>query len=160
VAIVRTEYINDTAKLVRYVFRNQRPGDPSDAEKCAPEPEDTIANFKAAREMHKSSREDHQGLAIYQSWSPDESKRLTREEVNGMGRELVENMFPGHQFIVVTHSNTQKLHNHIIVNIINMETGKRIRNKYEHLHNLRAKNDEICLAHGLTIPNQVAKGTA
>jgi len=154
-AVVRTEPIEEVAPLIRYVFGKQRSGDPSDGEKCAPEAEDAIANFRAVREMH-DFKGKHQGLAIYQSWGPEESKKLNREEVNKMGRELVENIFPGHQFLVVTHSNTPKLHNHIIVNIVNMETGKLIRNKYEHLHKLRARNDEICLARGLSIPNQAA----
>ena len=61
--------------------------------------------------------------------------------------------FKGHQFLVVTHTETGKVHNHIVVNTVNYETGKLIRNKYKHLHELRKVNDRLCLEKGLEVPN-------
>jgi hypothetical protein len=135
------------------MYTQQLPGDPSDAEGCTPETDVAIAEFKAVRDMHPNSRRKIEAYEIYQAWSPEESKRLTKEEVNQMGRALVEEYFKGHQFIVVTHSNRPHLHNHIIVNAVHPETGRSIPNKKEHLYRLREKSDQICRDRGLSIIN-------
>lgn len=156
-AIVKIHPRPKVERRIRYVFAQQIPGDPADGEKCVPGPESVIAEFKAVRDAFPDRRGTHEAYEIYQSWGPEESQQLTPKDVNKMGRELVEEYFKGHQFIVVTHTNRPHLHNHIIVNAIDMETGKSILNKKHHLYRLREINDKICLARGLSIPNQAAK---
>ena len=41
-----------------------------------------------------------------------------------MGAELAKRYFPDHEFMVVTHTDTNKIHNHILVNPVNERTKK------------------------------------
>ena len=83
---------------------------------------------------------------------------LDPQEVNKMGSKLAEKYFPDHDFLVVTHADTHKTHNHILVNPVNHKTKKRdITDKKEHLYNLRSISDEIALEHGLSVISKSQK---
>ena len=61
------------------------------------------------------------------SFSSEETQQLSPREVHQMGVELAEEFFgkQGYQFAVVTHTDTDHLHDHIVVNAVNLETGKK-----------------------------------
>ena len=95
---------------------------------------------------------------VIHSFSPQESKLLSAKEVNLMGMELAKRYFPDHEFMVVTHTDTNKTHNHILVNPVNEKTGKRdITNKKKHLYNLRAIANDISRENGLSIIRETEK---
>lgn len=157
-ATVRCDFYSDSAARINYAYKKQLPGDPSDGVNVMARREIAIAAFKATREVHKNRRSKAEVFEIWQSWHPDESKKLTRAQVNGMGKELAEAMFKdGHQVLIITHSNEPHLHNHILVNPVNYKTGKRLNDKLDLIPKLRQINDEICQRHGLSIPNREAK---
>ena len=89
---------------------------------------------------------------IIHSFSPEESKVLSAEKVNLMGEELAKRYFSNHQFVVVTHTDTNKTHNHILVNPVNEKTGQRdIIDKKKHLYNLRAIANDISRENELSV---------
>ena len=97
----------------------------------------------------------NQSIILLQSWNEEESKKLSVEQINGFGKELVERYFPGHQALVVTHFNTKCTHNHMLVDPVNLDTGKRVHNKKKHLYNLRNINDDIARENGLSVIEKV-----
>ena len=105
--------------------------------------------FSGVQNLYQSK--GNQSLHIIQSWSPTESKFLTREQVHSMGVTLVERFAPGHQFVVQTHTEEAHSHNHIVVNPVSIETGKRIHNKKRNLSTLRDLNDTIAKENGLSV---------
>lgn len=155
-AIVKVLFRKEAAPVLRYVFGHTQPGDPADSESCPPHAEGATSEFKAVRDQHDVPAGRNEAVHIVQSWNEADSNKLTPQTINAMGRQLVEEYFRGHQFVVVTHTETGKVHNHIVVNMINMETGKAIEKKFKHLYRLREINDKLCLAKGLKIPNQEA----
>ena len=90
-------------------------------------------------------------IHIIQSWSPSESKTLSKEKTHQMGIALIERFAPGHQYVVQTHTEEAHNHNHIVLNPVSIETGKRIQNKLEHIRTLRNLNDDIARENGLTV---------
>ncbi len=68
-----------------------------------------------------------------------------------MGVELVNRFAPGHQYVVQTHTEEAHSHNHIVLNPVSIETGKRIRNKLGHIRTLRRINDDIARERGLSV---------
>ena len=84
-----------------------------------------------------------------QSFPADDT--LTPQQVNAIGRELVQREFPGYEAVVATHIDTGYLHNHIVVNSVSFETGCKLHQNADDLKRHRQVNDEICLAHGLKI---------
>ena len=155
-AIVKILPSNNAAYLLSYAINHGQPGDPRDSQSCPPDPEGAIAEFKAVRDQYDFKDGRREALHIIQSWNEVDSQKLTPKAINEMGRQLVEEYFKGHQFVVATHTDTGKHHNHIVVNVINMETGKAVENKFKHLYELRKINDRLCLEKGLRIPNHEA----
>jgi len=121
---------------------------------------DTFKNTQA--EFSKNAMQGRKNVnvafEVIHSFSPDESSSLSAEKVNFMGTELAKRYFPNHEFLVVTHTDTNKTHNHILVNPVNHVTGKRdVTDKKKHLYNLRSLSDEIVIEHGLSIIKETDK---
>ncbi len=83
-----------------------------------------------------------------QSFAPDEP--ITPEEANAIGLELAK-QWPGHEVLVATHVDRAHIHNHLIVNSVSHETGKKLHQPPNTLKKLREASDKICLAHGLSV---------
>ena len=152
-AIIKILFRKNVERVLRYAFGHSQPGDPKDSEYCPPNPEGAAAEFKMVRDQYRSDPNNNEAIHVIQSWNESDSQRLTPETINGMGKALASEYFPGHQYAIVTHTETGKIHNHIVINTVNLETGKMVPNKYKHLHELRKINDRLCLEKGLTVPN-------
>jgi hypothetical protein len=105
--------------------------------------------FTQVQSSHNSK--GNNALHLIQSWSPAESRTLTAEKVHEMGVEMAKRFAPDHQFVVQTHTDQAHTHNHIVINPVHMETGKRIQNKFENLYQLRDINDAIAKERGLSV---------
>jgi len=84
-----------------------------------------------------------------QAFPPDE-EGLTPELAHQIGLEYAEKTWPGYQVVVTTHVDKAHLHNHFIINSVSFETGLKMHVGKSDIHILRAKNDEICRAYGLS----------
>ena len=155
-AYVKVRYRESASKLIQYCFDEKKPEDPVQAQECPDDEEGAKRAFEAVRNVHRVTS-GYQAVHVIQSWSPDESKKLTPAMVNKMGEAMASRYFEGHQFLVVTHSHDAHLHNHIIVNTVAFETGKRITNKKRHLYKLRNISDDVCRENGLSVIDGDAK---
>ncbi|TRR48527.1 hypothetical protein DNP45_23920, partial [Salmonella enterica subsp. enterica serovar Panama] len=99
------------------------------------------SSFKASRELYGKT-DGNQGHVIIQSFKPGE---VTPEQCNQLGLALAEKLAPNHQVAVYTHADTDHVHNHIVINSIDLETGKKFNNNKQALRNVRDFNDEVCL---------------
>ncbi|MFW3517681.1 relaxase/mobilization nuclease domain-containing protein, partial [Staphylococcus caprae] len=61
---------------------------------------------------------------------------------------------PNHQVAVYTHADTDHVHNHIVINSIDLETGKKFNNNKQALRDVRDFNDVVCREHGLSVPEK------
>lgn len=84
---------------------------------------------------------------IIQSFKPGE---ITPEEANELGEELAKKVAPGHEAVVYTHTDQEHVHNHIVVNSVNVETGRKL-DLYRKLEHVRSLSDQICREHGKSI---------
>lgn len=78
-----------------------------------------------------------------------EQDNLTPAKVNAIGLEIAKREFPEFEVVVATHVDAGHLHNHLIVNSVNCEDGKKLHQNKEDLLAHRRANDEICKIHGL-----------
>ncbi|HCU9912815.1 TPA: relaxase/mobilization nuclease domain-containing protein [Staphylococcus aureus] len=108
------------------------------------------SSFKASRELYGKT-DGNQGHVIIQSFKPGE---VTPKQCNQLGLALAEKLAPNHQVAVYTHNDTDHVHNHIVINSIDLETGKKFNNNKQALRNVRDFNDEVCLEHGLSVPDK------
>lgn len=84
---------------------------------------------------------------------------LTPQEANAIGLELAQREFPGFEVVVATYLDTNHIHNHLVVNSVNCETGKKLHQSADDLLKHRQANDEICVAHGLSVLEQPEKNS-
>ncbi|HIH0556450.1 TPA: relaxase/mobilization nuclease domain-containing protein [Staphylococcus aureus] len=108
--------------------------------------------FKITREVYGKTG-GNQGHVVIQSFKPDE---VTPEQCNQLGLELAERIAPNHQVAVYTHDDTDHVHNHIVINSIDLETGKKFNNNKKALYDIRNASDEICKKHNLSVPERNA----
>lgn len=81
----------------------------------------------------------------------DRRDDLSPQEVHVMGMELARQEFPNFEVLVATHVDTGHLHNHLVVNSVSFQSGKKLHQSAADLQAHRMANDEICAAHGLEI---------
>ncbi|CAC6115991.1 RLX protein [Staphylococcus aureus] len=55
---------------------------------------------------------------------------------------------------VYTHTDKDHIHNHIVINSINLETGKKYQSNKQQRELVKLQNDEICRKNGLSVPER------
>ncbi|HEL2031979.1 TPA: relaxase/mobilization nuclease domain-containing protein [Streptococcus suis] len=92
---------------------------------------------------------------LIQSFSPED--KLAPEEINRIGYETIKELTGGNfRFIVTTHTDKDHIHNHILINAIDLNSDKKLRWDYAQERNLRLISDRIAKEAGAKIipPNR------
>ncbi|MCM3256099.1 relaxase/mobilization nuclease domain-containing protein [Priestia aryabhattai] len=104
--------------------------------------------FKATREIWGKSS-GIQAHHVIQSFKPDE---VDPQQANEIGLQLAEKMAKGHEVAVYTHTDKNHIHNHIVINAVNYEDGRKFHaHGQEAIDHVRKISDELCKEHGLSI---------
>ena len=82
---------------------------------------------------------------MIQSFSPDD--RITPEQAHKVGLQMAE-LFEGYQVLVVTHTNKAHIHNHLVINSVNFENGKKLTISNQELERIKNYSNSICLQNG------------
>ena len=104
---------------------------------------------KAYPSDNRNGQKDRYFYHYYQSFSPNDN--VSRDLVHQIGIEFAEKAWKNNEVIIATHLDKDHLHNHFVINGIDLETGKRLRQGPNTLKELRAISDEICLKYGVDI---------
>ncbi len=107
----------------------------------------------ACNEFMLTKSENHKtdGRMYYhciQSFSPNEN--VSPKEAHEIGVELAE-YFKGYEIIVGTHIEKEHLHNHLIINSVSFDNGKKLHMNGQSINQLMAFSDKICKEHGLSV---------
>ena len=95
-----------------------------------------------------NKKDGNLGYHIIQSFAPGEG---TPELIHDIGVDFVKRAFSGYEAVVATHLNTGCLHNHIVINSVCVETGKKFNDCMESYYNLRQISDELCRENDLSV---------
>lgn len=109
-----------------------------------------IAYF-GQRELQLGSRRTKSGKPILawhliQSFEGAVDPRIA----NGIGCKLAEKIFPGRETVVSTHTNTDNVHNHIVVCTWDWD-GRKWNNCHESYQQIRTCSDQLCEQYGLSV---------
>lgn len=107
------------------------------------------------QQFHKTG--DRMFYHFVQSFSPEEN--VNPEEVHTIGLELAQRLFPDFEVVIATHTDTDHLHSHLIVNSVSFVDGHKLHQNAADLQRQRQISDEICKAHGLSVLESPAKHT-
>ena len=109
-------------------------------------PDTVLSEFTFVKKQFK--KEDGRTYVhIIQAFSPDDD--ITPETAHEIGLRFAE-YFGGFQALVATHRNTDHIHNHIILNSVNMETGKKFHQTAAELIQVKEFSNELCREYGLS----------
>jgi len=127
----------------------------------------SIYKFRGGKKELFDKTEGRQYYWIVQSFDNEHGEQsYNAEDIHEMGKELAEVFAKkGYQVVVETHNDTDNLHNHLIINSVNSETGKKLRiSNAKSLEvskgadiltkDLYRLNDEICKKYGLRTLDQ------
>ncbi|MCM3546871.1 relaxase/mobilization nuclease domain-containing protein [Priestia megaterium] len=104
--------------------------------------------FKATREIWGKNG-GIQAHHVIQSFKPDE---VDPQKANEIGLQLAEKLAQGHEVAVYTHTDKDHIHNHIVINAVNYEDGRKFHaHGQDAIDRFRDVSDELCKEHGLSI---------
>ncbi|MGT2925594.1 SAG1250 family conjugative relaxase [Streptococcus cuniculipharyngis] len=87
---------------------------------------------------------------LIQSFSPEDN--LTAEEINRIGYETIKELTGGNfRFIVATHTDRDHVHNHILINSVDLHSDKKLKWDYAQERNLRMISDRLAKEAGAKI---------
>lgn len=132
---------------------------------CSDNTTEAVQDFWLTQKAYNKTGGKRSAVEIIQSYPC--SEKVTAEQVHQLGLELAKELeklpyFSGHQMFLATHTDQKRgnLHNHLAINAVNLETGRKIQLPPEALPTVKAINDKINRAHGLSVPQKgrTAKG--
>ena len=116
-------------------------------------PESALDEFRFVKKrFHKEDGRSY--YHIVQSFSPDDD--LTPETAHEIGLKFAE-YFPGYQILVATHINTKAIHNHLIMNSVNFENGKKFHQSRDEMLQAKEYSNQLCREYGLSVTETKTK---
>lgn len=142
-AVIKLRSTKNANRLIDYCDRKATE---RDGVNC--DPEYAKEEMRATREMwHKT--DGVQAHHVIQSFSPEDD--ITAQQANEIGRQLAEQIAPGHEVAVYTHTDREHIHNHLVINAVSFEDGHKYHSDREQLFNIREKSNDLCREHGLEV---------
>ena len=106
------------------------------------------SQMKATRELWGKT-DGIQAHHIIQSFKPGE---VTSEMANQIGQDLAKEMAKGYEAVVYTHTDKGHIHNHIVINAVSYEDGRKYHaHGKEELYKIREASDRLCEERGLSV---------
>ena len=120
---------------------------------CSPKLADREFLFAKKLYTQKTGRvrgaDDVIAYHLRQSFAPGE---IAPGEANRLGRELAMRFTKGkNAFVVCTHTDMHHIHNHVIINAVNLDCDRKFRNFWGSTKALRRLNDTLCIENGYSI---------
>jgi len=109
-------------------------------------PGSIVQEFRATKELY-----DKIGGVQYhhmiQSFSPKDN--ITPKKAHKLGIELAEKQFKGHEVFIVTHKDKEHIHNHLVINSVSFEDGKKYQSNRISMIELKRASNRQCAREGL-----------
>ena len=110
-------------------------------------PETALEEFRFVKGQY-GKNDGRSYYHIIQSFAPDD--RLSPSKAHEIGLKLAE-YFPDYQVLVATHTNTNYLHNHLILNSVSFKNGKKFHQSRDEMLRFKEYSNKLCQAEGLSV---------
>lgn len=129
-----------------YVMNGEKTDDGALVSGIGCSPESALEEFRFVKTKF-GKNDGRQYYHIVQSFSPED--KLTPETAHEIGLKFAA-FFPGFQIVVATHCDKEHLHNHLVMNSVNMETGKKYHQTADDLDRVKEYSNSLCREYGLS----------
>jgi len=82
--------------------------------------------------------------------SPDQADNATPQQCHELAERMARELFSNHECVIATHTDTDTVHSHIIVNAVSFETGKKFHMNIGEYRNSKDLADIIGAELGFT----------
>lgn len=97
--------------------------------------------FNVVKHLHKKT-EGKQYYHLTQAFSPEDN--ISPEKAHLLGKEWIENNIKGHQVYMVTHIDKNHIHNHFVINSVNIDNGLKLQISPYKLLAMKRDSNAIC----------------
>ncbi len=156
--VVMHQIKSTTSKAIGYIARPDATGDglwvSTNAAVIAPSDSAAIARQFEATSERVGVTKPREGsvLAHHVIQSFDPSEAVDPETAHRLGVQFADQITGGaHEYVIATHLDKGHVHNHIIFNATNMETGRKFRCVKSTLASIRGMSDVLCRDAGLSV---------
>ena len=87
-----------------------------------------------------------QYIHLIQSFDPDDD--VTYEQAHDIGLRMAE-QYKGFQVLVATHQDRDHTHNHLVINSVSFEDGKKFQQSKKDMEAIKEYSNQLCREHGL-----------
>ena len=92
------------------------------------------------------------GNVAYHGYQSFQTGEVTPEEAHKIGMETARRMWgKSYEIVVITHLNTDNVHNHFVVNSVSFKTGRKFENHISDHYRLREISDAVCLDYSKSV---------
>ena len=88
-----------------------------------------------------------QYIHLVQSFAPNDN--LTYDKAHEIGLELAQ-QYKGFQVLVATHTDREHIHNHLIINSVSFENGRKFQQSQKDMEKIKIFSNELCEKNGLS----------
>lgn len=97
--------------------------------------------FNIIKQLHNKT-EGKQYYHFTQAFSPEDN--ITPDKAHQLGREWIERNIEGHQIYMVTHIDKNHIHNHFVINSVNMDNGLKLQISPNKLLEMKKDSNTLC----------------
>ena len=97
--------------------------------------------FNIVKQLHNKT-EGKQYYHFTQAFSPED--KITPEKAHQLGKEWIERNIQGHQVYIVTHIDKNHIHNHFVINSVNMDNGLKLQINPSKLLEMKKDSNYLC----------------
>ena len=139
------DYVMQDKKTMFYDTQNGQRYKLTGGQNCVPEA--AYEEFMATKHQYNKAKVVFFKQYV-QSFKP--GCGATPQQIHAAGMEMAKT-FDGYEVLVATHIDADHWHNHLVVNSVSCETGRKIQINEKGLEDLRKRSDEICRQFGLEV---------
>lgn len=133
------------SKIIKYVTNPQKTNeDLISGINCNPE---NVKDEMKYTKAHYHKTDGVQYFHVIQSFKPGE---IDPNKAHAIGAELASKIAQYHECLVVTHTDKDHIHNHIVINSVSYKTGKKYQVE-NGAYKIKKESDKICERENLSI---------
>ena len=97
--------------------------------------------FNIVKQLHNKTT-GKQYYHFTQAFSPEDN--ITPDKAHQLGKEWIERNIQGHQVYMVTHIDKNHIHNHFVINSVNMDNGLKLQISPFKLLEMKKDSNSLC----------------